>query len=221
MEIIMYNSKRIAVTLCAAVLAAALIGCSGAKNASDTKASSDAAPVASSSVVALESTEASETTVETEEVIVEVVAAEEDFVIEISDGKAVVVGFSGTDATTVVIPSVFDGCPVVEIGDDAFNGCTAITKLEIPEGVTTIGARAFYNCQGLTTVVLPESLTTIKDLAFSVCMKLSEVTVPASVTTIGHSPFFACAEGLVLKCAEGSEIAKYAVEREIKVEYVD
>ena len=42
-----------------------------------------------------------------------------------------------------------------------------ITKLVIEQGVTTVGAGAFDNCTALTTVVLPESLETIDFWAFS------------------------------------------------------
>lgn len=45
----------------------------------------------------------------------------------------------------------------------AFGGCTALTEIEIPEGVTTIGAYAFYNDAALVKMVLPSTLTTTGD----------------------------------------------------------
>lgn len=42
----------------------------------------------------------------------------------------------------------------------AFGGCTALTSIEIPEGVTTIGAYAFLNATALNRIVVPSTLTT-------------------------------------------------------------
>ena len=38
------------------------------------------------------------------------------------------------------------------ISDNAFQGCSGITSLTIPNSVTSIGSRAFYNCRGFTEV---------------------------------------------------------------------
>ena len=38
---------------------------------------------------------------------------------------------------------------VTTIGTSAFEGCTNITSVSIPNTVTNIGDRAFYNCTGL------------------------------------------------------------------------
>ena len=39
----------------------------------------------------------------------------------------------------------------------AFEGCSDLTELTIPESVTSIGASAFLNCSGLTELTIPES----------------------------------------------------------------
>ena len=45
----------------------------------------------------------------------------------------------------------------------AFNGCTSLTNVIIPEGVTYIGNRAFLGCTSLKSVSLPASLTECGD----------------------------------------------------------
>ena len=40
-------------------------------------------------------------------------------------------------------------------------GCTGLTSVTFPEGLTSIGERAFYECTGLTSVTFPEGLTSI------------------------------------------------------------
>ena len=62
---------------------------------------------------------------------------------------------------------------VEEIGN--CSGCTSLTQVTIPEGVTTISGSAFYGCTSLKTVVMPESVREIGVYAFSGCSGLESV----------------------------------------------
>ena len=55
---------------------------------------------------------------------------------------------------------------------------TEITKLVIPDDVTSIGSGAFSGCSGLTSVTIPNSVTSIGSSAFSGCSGLEKVIVP-------------------------------------------
>lgn len=57
----------------------------------------------------------------------------------------------------------------------AFSGCTGLTSITFPEGLTSIDGSAFSDCSGLTSVTFPESLTSIGYLAFSGCTGLTSV----------------------------------------------
>lgn len=76
----------------------------------------------------------------------------EIFCHRIVDGKVTVMELLDTALTEVVIPATIDGCPVVAIDPWAFALCDNLTKVTIPESVTSIGANAFYLCDGLTNV---------------------------------------------------------------------
>ena len=74
----------------------------------------------------------------------------------------------------VVIPesALYDGknCAVTSIGEYAFEGCTGLTSVTIPNGVTSIGDNAFSGCSGLTSITIPNSVTSIGEWAFYGCI---------------------------------------------------
>ncbi len=89
--------------------------------------------------------------------------------------------------TSVTIPN-----SVTSIGNYAFSGCSRLTSVTIPNSVTSIGEGAFYGCSGLTSVTIPNSVTSIGEGAFRGCSGLTSVTIPNSVTSIGGSVFWEC-----------------------------
>ncbi|MBR3095222.1 MAG: leucine-rich repeat protein [Clostridia bacterium] len=62
----------------------------------------------------------------------------------------------------------------------AFNGCTELKSLVIPEGVTKVCG--FDGCTGLTEIVFPNSVMEI--YGFNDCSNLSSVTLPNQLTKI-------------------------------------
>lgn len=57
-----------------------------------------------------------------------------------------------------------------EIGASALEGCSKLTSITLPVGITKIGIAAFENCSGLTSLTLPSSLTRIGACAFQNCI---------------------------------------------------
>ena len=55
---------------------------------------------------------------------------------------------------------------MTSIGRAAFYGCSSLTQINIPDGVTSIGISAFENCSSLSHITIPEGVTTIGDDAF-------------------------------------------------------
>ncbi len=102
--------------------------------------------------------------------------------------------FRTTGALTIPSTVVLYGTTytVNSIGSSAFENCSGLTEVTIPESVTSIGSSAFSGCSGLTEITIPNSVTSIYGNAFSGCSGLTEVTIPESVTSIGSSAFSGC-----------------------------
>ena len=92
----------------------------------------------------------------------------------------------------IMIPAEIDGYPVTRIGKSAFDSCTGLTGVIIPESVTSIGSWAFYGCSNLQSVYIPSDVTTIDINAFKNCSSLQSVTIPSGVTKIADYAFMNC-----------------------------
>ena len=111
----------------------------------------------------------------------------------------------------VVIPRSVGRYKVIAIGAFAFEGCSGLTSITIPESVTSIGAHAFQGCSGLTSITIPESVTSIGDGAFAGCSSLTSVTIPEGVTSIGEHTFNGCRGLTSVTIPEGvTSIGDYA-----------
>lgn len=95
-------------------------------------------------------------------------------------------------AGDLTVPRILGGSMVVSVGEKAFYGCTNLTSVVIPEGVTNIGDSAFYNCSSLTNVVFPTTLKSIGASAFVSCRNLKSVQIEAPRLTIGDEAFRNC-----------------------------
>ncbi len=78
------------------------------------------------------------------------------------------------------------------ICDYAFEYCSNLQSIIIPDNVTSIGKQSFWVCNNLTNVTMPNSITTISSSLFYRCTSLSEITIPNSVTSIDDNAFYEC-----------------------------
>ena len=108
-----------------------------------------------------------------------------------------------TSLTSVVIPN-----SVTSIGGVAFLGCTSLTSVVIPNSVTSIEFSAFNKCRGLTSIEIPNSVTSIGSYAFLGCTSLTSVVIGSSVTSIGEEAFAACTALKELRIENGQETLK-------------
>ncbi len=93
-----------------------------------------------------------------------------------SDGSYSVTGMMNSNVSSIVIPEEHAGKPVTEIDARAFDNCTNLQSVIIPNTVTVIYGRAFEGCSSLTSIVIPASVTKIYKDAFKGCTSLTSVT---------------------------------------------
>lgn len=136
------------------------------------------------------------------------------------DNTTVLVAKNGGITGDVVIPStvVYDSenYSVRSIGSSAFEGCTGLTSITIPSGVTSIGYRAFSGCTGLSSInwnaencqainsFFPFEDCPIEKFTFGESVKiipayccrginrLTSIEIPSGVTSIGGGAFWEC-----------------------------
>ena len=62
---------------------------------------------------------------------------------------------SDKSATEYVVPSEYQGLPVREIAPGAFEGCTRLHTVVVPDSITRIGEGAFKGCYSIKNITLP------------------------------------------------------------------
>ncbi|MBQ2991721.1 MAG: leucine-rich repeat domain-containing protein [Clostridia bacterium] len=127
---------------------------------------------------------------------------------------------AGGCPVTAIAPHAFDGCAALrrvilpqglrQIGEMAFLGCIHLTKLTIPGSVTRVGTLAFAKCTGLERVRIEPGVQALGPSCFSKCTALARVDVPASLVSFGGGVFFGCGRQLCLYGAEGNAAQQYA-----------
>ena len=91
---------------------------------------------------------------------------------KIENNQVTITGCSQDVTGAVILPTMIEGYPVVEIGKNAFYECTGLTSIVIPMGVISIGVDAFFRCANLESVSIPDSLTFLGDGVLFGCEKL-------------------------------------------------
>lgn len=108
----------------------------------------------------------------------------------------------------------FDGCAALTtvqlagnttaVSNYMFKGCTSLVSIQLPDTITEIGQHAFENCTSMTQITLPTELKTIQTSAFQ-NTGLTSVKIPSKVTNIFGSAFENCANLVSVELNEGLE----------------
>jgi BspA type Leucine rich repeat region (6 copies) len=109
-----------------------------------------------------------------------------------SDGTNVTITKFDNSYSSVVIPATINGQNVTSIDRAAFNQCTSVKDIQMPNTVNSIYSSAFGGCSSLQNITLSSDLNAINDGVFSGCSSLKNLVLPNSVTTIASGAFYNC-----------------------------
>lgn len=105
-----------------------------------------------------------------------------------SSGNGYILTGSTEEKSYMLIPSTYNGKPVVAIGDSAFKSSSTLFCVSMPDSITEIGDSAFGWCNNLRHINLSKSTYIIKDSAFASCC-FKDIIIPISVKVIEMSAF--------------------------------
>ena len=161
-----------------------------------------------------------------------------------SDGNVVTPTDASKFGATIVSNEYKDGFGVITfddnitaVGEHAFDGCTTLTYIELPEGITSVGDYAFANCSAMEYISLANTITSIGNYVFENCTgeilincdipdaerlnnqdigtfkksQFTKVVISDWVTTIGDYAFYNCSSITSITIPESvTEIGSYA-----------
>ena len=93
---------------------------------------------------------------------------------------------------TALTSVVFEGDNLSKINLNTFNGCSALSSIELPESLEKIEYNAFDDCSALKSIVIPDKVTYIGEGAFNYCAGLQEAYIGDGVTEIAAKAFAEC-----------------------------
>ena len=73
----------------------------------------------------------------------------------------------------------------------AFQNCTSLENINIPQSVTFIGENAFIQCENLKSIDIPGNINTIEGAFFN-CYNLKNINISEGVKIIKSYAFYSC-----------------------------
>lgn len=105
----------------------------------------------------------------------------------------------------IVLPSEYEGAPVIAIDDYGFKGDTALQNITLPDSITTIGYEAFAGCTSLKEFEMPDSVTVVYHRAFFSCESLTKIKLSEKLTKLNSKTFCNCFALQEISFPEGFE----------------
>lgn len=109
--------------------------------------------------------------------------------VAIPDSVTTIGSYAFRECASLSDVTIGSGVQVIE--KQAFAKCASLENVVIKDGVVMIGETMFWECP-LTKIIIPDSVTSIGTNAFRDCASLSDVIIGSGVESIGGMAFYGC-----------------------------
>ena len=124
-------------------------------------------------------------------ILVQYATGKKDASFVIPDGVEVIGPYAVAHALSLTDVVVSEG--VITISKNAFDGCTSLSNVDFESTqLASIHGYAFQSCSSLKEIVIPEGIETLNVATFMACENLEEITIPKSVVVIDMYAFWMC-----------------------------
>lgn len=104
---------------------------------------------------------------------------------------------------------------LTEIWEGAFQSCSTLVEITIPDVINNIRNQAFERCINLVNIIIPDNVKTLGEHAFWNCQSLSSIIIPNDIESIGREAFYNNAF-TEISLPEGISIIEYQLFRNCK-----
>ena len=109
------------------------------------------------------------------------------------------------DAVSVEIPEEIEGLPVKFVHSSAFQDCTALRSVTLPESLENIGHTSFWGCCSLEYIYIPKNVTYIGAHSFLGCVSLKNIDVDP------ENEYYKSENGVLFAYETGSKENQYLI----------
>ncbi|MCR4759541.1 MAG: leucine-rich repeat domain-containing protein, partial [Oscillospiraceae bacterium] len=117
-------------------------------------------------------------------------ASVDDLTFTVYEDSATLTKCSTSATDEIEIPEKFNDVPVTVIAPRAFQDCTAITSIKMPDSIEIIGEQAFDGSRRLSSINISKSVRTIPDNCFKACECLGDIVLPYNIKSVSINGFF-------------------------------
>ena len=142
-----------------------------------------------------------------------VITSEEKLTAKVGDGKNPAIDIASEGSLTVpeTVENNDKTYSVTAISAYAFNGCSQLTSVSLPESIGSIGGYAFNNCSSLISINIPSKVKSIGNHTFYGCSGLKDIELPEGLTTILQYGLAKTAIKSIIIPSTVSSIGSYAI----------
>ena len=187
----MKNLKKLIAVMAALTSMMALAACGNSDVNSNVSSQNNSDATVTESATAMEGNGEEQETVQTgtdvsmESLLNHAETPAEDFTYYISEDRATIDGYVGTDPI-VVIPESIEGYPVKAVRDISGKGIQAI---KFPDSMEVIGDSLFMGDEDIQYVVFGANIKEVGEYTFLYCSNMKEIQLNDTLEKIGWSAF--------------------------------